>query len=345
MAKNGQETAASLLGMGEPLDEPEPPDENDPAPYLPPNCDLVELTPEHIQRAKARNHDPTVVTLMIGRVQGARVEHLGTFAAAGANLEQLAATFGAGVYEVRYKNPTGAYVGARRIHVGPNGAHVGPPPMPGALSPSSGFPAIGAASSAAMRGGSPLEVIAMRLLEQKMFGQQDDPMRGAMAETLKLMAMGAESQRQAAAAAAEGQRQFLDMVLKLQTFGQPKDDKAFELLKVMLVQQQARPQSSGGGFADFVKVFELAKSFQQSGGPIAITNPSGDDDDDGAGWLKLVEPALDSMGPATVSLLSQMFLPPEKSKFVSEAIEHHMKAREAEAKAAGTVEAEGVAVP
>lgn len=346
MARKPSETAAELLGIGEtPAEGPEPgaPEAFDPFPYLPPNCDLVELTPEHVRRALERNHDPTVTAIIIGRVNGGRVEHLGTFAAAGATLAQVAATYGSGVYQITYKNNSGAYVGARRVHVGPDGARVGPPPMgaAGGMAPSTaGYPVI-----AGQRSGSPLEALALRALEQKLFGQQDDPMRGAMAETLKLMALGAESQRQAAAAAAESQRSFLEMVMKLQTFGrqqEPSSDKTVDLLTKLLLAERARPNGNGAmDHQAFMKAIELGRTLAAGG----ITNPSGDAAEETTDWMKLLIPAIDSMGAPAVSLLAQAFLPAEKAKFVNDAIEANLRAREAEAKADATIDATGETVP
>lgn len=344
MARKPSETAAELLGIGEaPAEGSEgaPAEGFDPFPYLPPNCDLVELTPEHIRRALERNHDPTVTAIIIGRVNGGRVEHLGTFAAAGATLAQVAATYGSGVYQITYKNNSGAYVGARRVHVGPDGARVGPPPMGAAgMAPSTaGYPVI-----AGQRSGSPLEALALRALEQKLFGQQDDPMRGAMAETLKLMALGAESQRQAAAAAAESQRSFLEMVMKLQTFGreqQPSSDKTVDLLTKLLLAERARPNNGAMDHQAFMKAIDLGRTLAAGG----ISNPSGDDAEETTDWMKLLVPAIDSMGAPAVSLLAQAFLPAEKAKFVNDAIEANLRAREAEAKADAAIDATGEAIP
>lgn len=337
MSGNAAENVIDAMFGQEQVAEPDPMAEV--AKFSPANSDLVDLTPEQVRRAQEKGIDPTVVTVAVGRVVGNKIAHLGSFGAEGSTVAGVSAAYGAGLYQIGYRNPSGSYVGARRIHVQADGTAGPPPPLTASVQP---FPG----SYQRPPAPSPLEAIAYKMLEQKLLGAQEDPMRSTLAEVLKLYALSAEQQRQASAAAAESQRQFLQTMMQIQQLGgqqQPKSDpnadRMFDLFSKLVIADRSKP-TPPQPVDQFVKALEFG--MRLAGTPGAAAGAADESKD--PSWLELVMPAVDSIGPPLVSTIAEAVLDKEKAAAVQETMRQHMQARKAEADADAAIETDGTEV-
>jgi hypothetical protein len=124
-------------------------------------------------------------------------------------------------------------------------------------------------------------------------------------------------------------------------------NRELELLKFMATVM--RPQKSNGngsgGMGRFEDFFGALQLGMQLAGNAA--GPARDEDENSLkSWLL---PLADSLGPGLISVIAMM-LPPDKAKMVSELLESHFRAREAEAQAQAqsddppTIDTEGATV-
>lgn len=306
----------------------------DPSDYIPPECDLLWFDGAKLKKIVDSGKDARIHSIQLLRVeQGGRGVSLGIFPIAGACQANLKARFGPGIYDCKGRNANGEYIVGRRITIQSDNPYAGPQPQGFTNSwsaasnpypvgaPGFGGPPMG---SAPMGAQSPLEAIALDLLRQKLTSAQDDPLRGALAEMMKMTMLGLEQTRQA-----------MSTIATVQTQNQ---QPTFELLKLFLPMLNQKPAKSGGGgsMAEALEMFKLGLGLAQ------MKNPEEDKEEGGfAKMVAAIAPIVDSLGPGLVTLMAQAALPADRADAVKQAIEAHMKAREAEARADSVVDTTG----
>lgn len=325
MTDQAPDMAAEVLGLAGVSDAPDAVGSADFAPenYIPPGCDLLSLTAVKVAQLIAKGVDPRVNRVAVRRViSGRHAELIGTFAAAGSTIAGLA-SYGPGTYDVHGINAIGKYVCSARHRIGSNGELTALPPL--------GAPTGASSLGNGMSSSNPMEAIMFRLLEQRLLAPQQDPMRDAMAEMLKMLVVT----NQQNASMAQQQQQFLMSQMQIakqasESVNGPANAMTDKLFSALLetMKSNGNGSSAKAQIRDTLELVQFGVALAAAG---SRDNPDGDEKE--PSWLKHVIPIVESMGPGVVATIAQAALPKEKADMVVETIKSHMQAREAEAKA------------
>lgn len=269
--------------------------------------DLITLDPVKVRTLREKGVDVTPSRVHVYRwVDGqGRTRLPGEYPPESVSVDFLLKKWGPGSYEWRILNLNSMFIGGGRTFV--QKPPEPPKPEPVVLPRTNGN-----------GGGHSDDDPNMRFLQQMILTQMarpqvdQDPMREAVAQMVKLIQL---------------QMQMQSLAPKAPT----TDPAVLELLKQLVAERRA-PVTTEPSLAQMMPVlqFGLGIGARLAGAPGAgaITNH-----DDTPAWLKMVPQLADTVGVPMVLSLAQAFLPPDKAKGLLEAVESHMKARQAEAEA------------
>jgi hypothetical protein len=308
---------------------------DDPADLVPPGFTLFLPNPDAVQKVRAAGKDPRMVAVRIYTIRqdGKRGPGCGKFSPEGMTLAALRGRLPPGQYDLQGLNVDGKYLGGKRVRLDQYER----------LAPVERLNGNGNGGGQSA-GDKILMALAMRALD----GDRTKPSEMEAATAAMLKGVGAMMQMQMADLK---RAQMISEREDRQTErGQTQSLEMFKLVMPLLAKQNAAPKngasSSGmGRFEDFFGALQLG---MQLAGNAAGAPPRDEDESSLRSWLL---PLADSLGPGLISVIAMM-LPPDKARMVSELLEAHFKAREAEANAAAgpesddppTVETEGQTV-
>jgi len=269
---------------------------------LPPAWDFFDVDAVKLRQKKA-NHQPI-------RVQRVRFQRVtagnkkqgieGEYDARVVNRAWALQKFGPGKFFVVGVNSRGHYVAGATIRLG------GPVVVPIGATPSAEWEPMQNAGAPVMQTpGDANQQMSQQIIQaavQRLMtdvrpaAPPMDPIRDAIAQSMKMMSLQMQMQMQAAAAAKPAGPDPLTMML----------------FKELI----ARRENPGGGMDEGIKFLTL-------GMQIAAGGKASDDGDDGPEpWMEILKTAVDRMGPGTVSLFSHAFLNVEQAKAVDDMIKH-----------------------
>jgi len=311
---------------------------DDPADLVPPGFTLFYPNPEAVQKLRAAGKDPRMVGVRIYSVRqdGKRGPSCGNFSPEGMTLEALRGRLPPGSYDLQGLNVDSKYLGGKRIHLDRYERLGEPERLSGAGNGN------GSAQSPADK---LLYALAMKAIDG---GDRTRPSEMEAATAAMLKGVGAMMQMQMADL--KRAQMVTEREDRKTERGQTQSLEMFKLVLPLLAKQNGPAKSNGNGgsgmgrFEDFFGALQLG---MQLAGNAGGAPPKDEDESSLKSWLL---PLADSLGPGLISVVAMM-LPPDKARMVSDLLESHFKAREAEANAAAqssddppTVDTEGVSV-
>lgn len=294
---------------------------------VPPSFDFFEVDPRRLREVRNKGNDPRIARIRIKRYVGAkRVPIPGEFDAGSINLAWLEHFHGPARYQIDALNDRGLFVTGKAIDVG---AAATPPP---AMYGGAASPQTRATTPANWAGGYQqpqsitdqiLSVAMERLLNPP--EPPKDPMADTVSTMLKMMQLQ--------------QTQALEQ-LRVQAQIASKPSGGDDLTKILLGELLNRKQSSPmDGMREMLDGFMAFRALMGSNGEAGTVDPA----DPPPHWLKLVDSAINEMGPGVTSLAAHAILGDEGAASIDEMIKKQMETREAEAKAdAATINVPGV---
>ncbi len=293
---------------------------------LPSTCDVFEPNPETMARQEKKGIDTKIDRIYIYRLVDGKHDRIpGQWSPEEVNTEFLERRFGPGSYYVRGVNRAGVVITQARQPIGfsqQRSAFGGNPT-------GTFFPTPGGQGSNNQPPQNMLEALMFDMLKEKLTGggaAAADPMRGAMADMMKMQALQTQSMMQ---------------MLQHQVT-MKKDDAApgNDIMKAMLVGLMGMVKNGNKGGEGNV---EQAMGMMQMGMQLGRQLAGGAEPKQDPDWLKAFSVMAESFGPSLAAIAAQALPDEEKRKAATDAITEHMKARRAEAEAdAATIDVDGV---
>lgn len=297
--------------------------EDDDGPVLPSGFSLFAAKPEAVAKLRDGGRDPRVTAVRVIPIHHGKKGHMcAKYAPDGLTLNALRQALPPGTYDLQGVNQDGLWVGGKRVHV--NNAE-SLDVLPGAA---------GGGGGGAL-GDKLLYALAMRGLNGG-GADRGSEMEKATAGMIKsMMAMTQMSML-------DMKRQMM-MADRADNKSTAQQTGTLDMVKTIMGLMQ--PKRSNGAAANGMGRFEDFFAAMQLGMKLAGGDDRRDEDENSLkSWLL---PLADSLGPGLISVVAMM-LPAEKAKMVSDLLEAHFKAREAEARSQSddppTVDTTGVPV-
>jgi len=172
-----------------------------------------------------------------------------------------------------------------------------------------------------------MQMVFAKIIERA-FQPQVDPMRDSMSNIVKLMALQMQNSQQQ-----------LENQLRVQQSG---GDSTSDLLKAILpdlIRQRNTPPPApqqGPGMEQLLGILQFGMQLRdQYSGQDKPPEEMADK------MLKIMPQLVESIGPSFIVALAQSALPAEKARAVTDAVNAHMRAREAEARESATYDTDG----
>jgi len=288
---------------------------------LPMSCDVFEPNAETLSRLKDRGVDTRVSRIYIYRMVDGKHERIpGQWSPEEVSTEFLKQRFGPGIYFCKGVNDGGMFVITGRNPIG----HAQQRSGFGSFS-TGGFD-FGQPTNGQQHA-NPLEVLMLDMLKERVSGTKNDPMRDAMADMMKMMAIQTQSTLQL-----------------LQAQVQMKKDDAVpgnDLLRTLLSVVVKNASGKSGGVEEALGLITMGLNLGRQ-----LTDNPGEKPKEDPDWLKAFAILSDSLGPSLAGIVAQTLPNEEQRRAATETIQSHMKAREQEARAeADTIDVDGEVAP
>ena len=299
--------------------------------FVPDGWDLFEPDVQTILRQLSEDKDPVFASVRLWRVPAngtADTQRIaGDIRADVATSQWLLQTHGPGRYDVVVLNARKRKIQGRRISLGgtPGQPWQPPPGHPPWQPPPQAAPAWSAQPPWAQPPSSSPQDRLMQLAVERLLNPepQRDSIRDAMAEMVKLMQVQMQASQQ--------------MLQNMIAAKKPDDNPLLNTLLEKLMTQPASQQTSA---QELMSILMAGVTLRDNlgGGSGGSGEPSHDT------WISIIPSLVDSIGPPMAATIAGSIKDPVKSKMALDAINAHMKAREAEANAE-PIDVDGQAKP
>jgi hypothetical protein len=283
---------------------------------LPPGFSLFQESAQAVEKIRAGGRNARCTYVRVIPVhRGQKGKTIAKYAPDGLTLEGLRRKLPSGTYDLQGCTEDNLWIGGKRIHLH---EAAGVDPAPRANGAGNGGNGGGSA------GDRILYALAMKALDQG--GSKSSEMEAATSAMLK----GVTAMMQMSMADAKRQQMISEAEDRKAERGQTQSLEMLKMVLPIVAKQSNGGRPNGGAkemgrFEDFFGALQLGMSLAQNSG--GSGPPKDEDENSLKSWLL---PLADSLGPGLISVVAMM-LPPDKARMVSDLLEAHFKAREAEA--------------